>query len=89
MNPGGILVLSEKLHFNDAQENALLGELHHEFKRQRGYSDLEIARKRSALENVLVAESLDAHRERLLQTGFSKVTVWLQCFNFVSILAEK
>jgi len=86
--PGGVLVLSEKLHFEDPEENSLLVELHHEFKRQQGYSDLEIARKRSALENVLVSETLETHRERLLAAGFREVSVWLQCFNFVSLLAR-
>ena len=39
--PGGALVLSEKLAFEDPREQELLGELHHEFKAQQGYSALE------------------------------------------------
>ncbi len=89
MLPGGALVLSEKIAFEDASEQALLTDLHHGFKRARGYSDMEIAQKRTALENVLVPESFEAHRERLLRAGFTRVTLWFQCFNFVSILAEK
>jgi tRNA (cmo5U34)-methyltransferase len=85
--PGGALVLSEKLRFEDATEDALLVDLHHEFKALQGYSALEIAQKRNALENVLVPETLAAHRERLLQAGFQRVVVWLQCLNFVSLLA--
>lgn len=89
MIPGGALVLSEKIAFPDDEEQQLLTELHHGFKRSRGYSELEVAQKRSALENVLIPESLNDHRERLLKAGFHKVTLWFQCFNFVSILAEK
>ena len=89
MLPGGALVLSEKIAFDDPAEQALLTDLHHGFKRARGYSDLEIAQKRSALENVLVPESFETHRQRLLRAGFTRVTLWFQCFNFVSILAEK
>ena len=89
MVEGGALILSEKVAFADHQEQAVLTELHHGFKRARGYSDLEIAQKRSALENVLVPETVAAHRERLLHAGFKSVTLWFQCFNFVSILAEK
>lgn len=85
--PGGALVLSEKLCFEDASEDALLIELHHEFKALQGYSALEIAQKRNALENVLVPETLAAHRARLLGAGFTRVVVWLQCLNFVSLLA--
>lgn len=85
--PGGALVLSEKIAFADPAEQALLAELHHDFKAQQGYSTLEIAQKRSALENVLVPETLEVHRQRLHDAGFSRVTVWLQCLNFSSLLA--
>jgi tRNA (cmo5U34)-methyltransferase len=88
LHPGGCLVLSEKLVFADAHQQALLTELHHDFKALQGYSTLEIARKRASLENVLVPETLQAHRARLRQAGFAQVTVWLQCLNFVSLLAE-
>ena len=42
-SPGGILVLSEKVLFADPHLNELNIDLHHEFKRANGYSDLEIA----------------------------------------------
>lgn len=85
--PGGALILSEKLRFEDADEHALLGELHLAFKRANGYSDLEIAQKRSAIENVMKPDSLEQHRERLLAAGFSKVMPWFQCLNFASLIA--
>lgn len=37
--PGGALILSEKLRFADAQEHALLTDLHIAFKRANGYSE--------------------------------------------------
>lgn len=89
LQPGGILVLSEKVCFDDDAHNRLMVDLHHHFKRAQGYSDLEIAQKRSALENVLVPETLDAHRTRLRRVGFSSVDVWFQCFNFASLIAIK
>ena len=85
---GGALILSEKIAF-DEQEQALQTELHHDFKRANGYSDLEISQKRSAIENVLIPETESVHRERLMQAGFSQVIRWYQCFNFVSYLAIK
>lgn len=87
--PGGVLVLSEKVAFEDPQHQELMIELHHNFKRANGYSDLEISQKRSALDDVLMPETLEAHRTRLRKAGFSSVDVWFQCFNFASLIALK
>lgn len=89
MRADGALLLSEKIRFDDPRQQQLMTELHHEFKRSHGYSDLEIAQKRTAIENRMIPETLDAHIERLCSAGFSTVSPWLQCFNFVSILAVK
>ena len=87
--PGGILVLSEKIRFADPHLQELNTQLHHEFKRANGYSDMEIAQKRSALEQVLIPETLDSHRQRLKGAGFASIDVWFQCFNFASLVAIK
>lgn len=83
----GVLILSEKIAGEDAQADVLLKDMHHAFKRSSGYSELEISRKRNALENVLVAEPLSLHRERLAAAGFRRVEPWFQCFNFLSLVA--
>lgn len=85
--PGGALILSEKLRFEDTAEHELLTELHVAFKRANGYSELEIAQKRSAIEKVMLPDSLQQHRERLLAAGFAKVVPWFQCLNFASLVA--
>ena len=85
--PGGALILSEKLRFEDDQQHDLLNDLHVAFKRANGYSDLEIAQKRSAIENVMIPDSLEENRERLRAAGFSKVVPWFQCLNFASMIA--
>lgn len=87
LRPGGILILSEKIAGDDVHANTLLTEMHHAFKRANGYSDLEISRKRNALENVLLPEELATHRERLHAAGFARSDLWFQCFNFVSLVA--
>jgi len=87
--PGGVLILSEKVAFNDTPHHDLMIELHHNFKRANGYSDLEIAQKRTALENVLIPETLEVHRNRLKRAGFGSSDVWFQCFNFASLIAIK
>ena len=89
LNPGGILILSEKIVFGESAHDDLMIELHHNFKRANGYSELEVAQKRQAIENVLIPESLSAHRGRLQQVGFQSSEVWFQCFNFASMIAIK
>jgi tRNA (cmo5U34)-methyltransferase len=87
--PGGALILSEKVEASDPADQALLDDLHHAFKRANGYSDMEIAGKRTALERVLVPEPSASHRRRMVDAGFRRVVVWMQCLNFVSFLALK
>ena len=87
MNPGGVLVLSEKVVDEDPVVEETLQNLHHEFKRRNAYSDLEISRKRAALENILVPETVNTHKQRLTDAGFRHVGVWLRYFNFISIIA--
>lgn len=87
LNPGGVLILSEKLRFADSTEQSLLTQWHHDFKRAQGYTELEIARKRDALENVMKPDSLEQHRDRLSQAGFLRVVQWFQGLGFVSLAA--
>jgi tRNA (cmo5U34)-methyltransferase len=87
--PGGILVLSEKLTFDDSRQQKLQTEMYHAFKRANGYSELEISQKRKALEKVLIPETLNQHQSRLKKAGFSATEVWFQYFNFASMIALK
>jgi len=89
LRPGGALVLSEKFSFEDAEVGELLFNMHHDFKRANGYSELEISQKRSMLENVMLTDSVEAHKTRLHQAGFEHAEVWFQCFNFGSLIALK
>lgn len=89
LHPGGALVLSEKFSFKDHKVGELLYEMHHDFKRANGYSELEISQKRSMLENVMLTDSVETHKARLHEAGFTHVETWFQCFNFGSLLALK
>ncbi|WGE57737.1 carboxy-S-adenosyl-L-methionine synthase CmoA [Actinobacillus equuli] len=89
LNPNGILVLSEKFTFANETMNELLIDLHHTFKRANGYSELEVSQKRTALENVMLTDSIETHKDRLKQAGFSQIELWFQCFNFGSMIAVK
>ncbi len=86
--PGGILILSEKIVFGNQDEQSKQTDWHHAFKKANGYSDLEVAQKRTALENVLIPETLEQNKKRLFDAGFKNVNLWFQCFNFVSLVAE-
>jgi tRNA (cmo5U34)-methyltransferase len=87
--PGGVLILSEKVSVSGQNLNETLVELHHEFKRRNGYSELEISQKRTALENVMKLENQEFHLNRLTDIGFAEAHTWFQCFNFCSMLALK
>ena len=89
LRQGGLLVLGEKVVDEDPRMEELLVDLYHEHKRRNDYSALEIARKRAALENVLVPETVSQHRRRLAGAGFHNIAVWFRYFNFVSIVAIK
>ncbi|AEX51658.1 carboxy-S-adenosyl-L-methionine synthase CmoA [Rahnella aquatilis] len=89
MRPGAALVLSEKFSFEDKDVGELLFNMHHDFKRANGYSELEISQKRSMLENVMLTDSVETHKARLHQAGFQHTEVWFQCFNFGSLIALK
>ena len=86
---GGILILSEKLKDSNPQDSGFLIDMYHAFKKAKGYSKLEISQKRTALENVLIPETLEDHLIRLKKCGFRQAVNWLQCFNFFSIVAVK
>ena len=82
-----MLLLSEKIEIPHHELNQLCVELHHDFKRAQGYSDLEVSQKREALIKVLIPETLEAHRARLREAGFEGAEVWYQVFNFCSLVA--
>jgi tRNA (cmo5U34)-methyltransferase len=89
LNPGGILVLSEKIVFADAVQNERMQQLYLGFKKTMGYSDLEISQKRNALENVLIPDNQQQHEERLRSVGFTEIYQCFRGFNFISYLAIK
>ena len=89
LNKNGALLLSEKITYQDVNEEVLMQQLHENFKRQNDYSEMEISQKREALENVLIRDTHEQHIERLQKAGFSKISVLTKYLNFVSYLAIK
>lgn len=87
--PGGVLILAEKMRHEDETTQAWLDSHHLDFKRSQGYSDLEIARKRQALETVLLADTPAQHHARLTAAGFNTVIDVMQALNFAAMVAVK
>lgn len=83
------LLLSEKVRYTDHDEDTRMQGLHEKFKQGQRYSALEIARKREALENVLIRDTHEQHRSRLYRAGFSRVFALMQHLNFITYLAIK
>lgn len=89
LRPGAAFVFAEKLRFDDAEEQHLMTEWHHDFKRAQGYSDLEIAQKRASLERVMLPDTEAIHRQRLQSAGFVRISQWFRCLNFSAFVAFK
>ncbi len=89
LRPGGVLVITEKVISHQGQINNTFIDLYHDFKRQQGYSELEISQKREALENILIPFSISENKELLSEAGFTACETFCQWFNFVAILAIK
>lgn len=86
--PDGVLLLSEKIRFDDPDTQRDFDAAHLDFKRANGYSELEISQKRTALENVMIIDTESTHRARLEQAGFTLIRKWYQCLNWASFEAR-
>jgi len=89
MLTGGALVIADKIAFQDQMQQQFEETMHLDFKKANGYSELEISQKRTALENVLIPDTLEVHLERARRAGFSQAHPWFQCFNFAALCAIK
>lgn len=88
LNPDGVFILSEKIKpSHDVDE--FLTNHYHAYKKLNGYSNLEIQRKRQALRDVLIPDTVEEIENRLKSAGFKKTIKWFQCFGFVSFIAIK
>lgn len=86
MADDGLLLVSEKVKHSEASTHALFDQTHLAWKQANGYSELEISQKRSALENVMRVDTIEAHQQRFMEAGFSRVIQWYQCMNWASFL---
>ncbi len=89
MNPQSCLIIFEKITLNDSLFNRLFIRYYYNMKRRQGYSDVEIARKREALENVLIPYRPEENCELLSNVGFTHIEEFFRWYNFSGILAVK
>ena len=87
--PGGILLMSEKVHYENSYESNRIFKTHHKFKSVNGYSQLEISSKRDSLEGVLITESEDDHFLRGRRVGFERSAKVLSNLNFRTLIFFK
>jgi tRNA (cmo5U34)-methyltransferase len=87
--PGGCLILVEKILGESSTLNRLFIKNYYEMKKRNGYSELEIAQKREALENVLIPYRLEENKELLRRVGFGQSDVFFQWYNFCAMVAVK
>jgi tRNA (cmo5U34)-methyltransferase len=86
---GGLLFISEKIISQHSRLNRAFIELYHDFKRDQGYSELEIAAKREALENVLIPFTPEENISLLKACGFEEAEMFFRWINFASFVALK
>jgi tRNA (cmo5U34)-methyltransferase len=85
----GILIVSDKTLQSSPEVSRVFSDNYYRFKRSMGYSELEISRKREALENVLIPYRVEEERDLLLDAGFNSVDVFFSWYNFSSFLCVK
>lgn len=89
MNPDGCLILVEKVLCENSTINRLFIKHYYEMKKRNGYTEMEIAQKREALENVLIPYHLQENMALLLANGFKACDTFFRWYNFSGIVAIK
>ncbi len=86
---GGCLILVEKVLGEDSIFNRLFIKYYYDFKKRNGYSDVSIAQKREALENVLIPYKLNENIDLLKEVGFKYIDTFFKWYNFTGVIAVK
>jgi tRNA (cmo5U34)-methyltransferase len=89
MNENACLILVEKFLGEDSIFNRLFIKYYYDMKKRNGYSEMEIAQKREALENILIPYKPLENREMLLRAGFRYTDTFFKWYNFGGMIAVK
>lgn len=88
-NKGGCLIVVDKVLSKDPKLNRSFIKYYYDFKQRNGYSEMEIAQKREALENVLIPYRLEEDVDLLVNNGFSQCDIFFKWYNFCGFIAIK
>ena len=89
LNPGGIIILVEKVLGESAEFNRRFINYYYDFKRRNNYNEMEIAIKREALENVLVPYKVSENLKMLEDAHFKSNEVFFKWYNFAGFVGIK
>ncbi|SDE03231.1 tRNA (cmo5U34)-methyltransferase [Dyadobacter soli] len=89
LNPGGVLLLVEKVLAESSIFNRDFIKYYYNYKRRNHYSELEISQKREALENVLIPYKLSENMLLLKEAGFADCEIFFKWYNFSGMIAHK
>lgn len=87
--PGGALIVIEKILAEDSPFNRDFIKYYYDMKRRNNYSDLEIAQKREALENILIPYKLSENITLMRNAGFAHCEQFFKWYNFAGFIAKK
>jgi len=85
----GALILVEKILAEDSHFNRNFIKYYYNYKRRNYYSEMEIAQKREALENILIPYKISENMTMLQDVGFSRCEVFFKWYNFAGMIAVK
>jgi tRNA (cmo5U34)-methyltransferase len=89
LRPGALFIMAEKIKCDNKAMESMVTELYYDFKRRNGYSELEISRKREALEKVLRPMSPTSHMKLLKKSGFKSSEILFRWYNFATFVCRK
>lgn len=84
---GGVFIFIEKVIGSTASLDKKLVQTYYSIKKENGYSEEEIQRKKMALEGVLVPVTAKWNEEMLRMSGFNQIDCFWRCLNFAGWIA--
>ena len=89
LNPGGAIILIEKVLAESTEFNRQFIKYYYDLKRRNNYDEMEISQKREMLENVLIPYKVSENIEMLAEAGFNSCETFFKWHNFAGMVALK
>tara|TARA_R110002020_G_scaffold177968_3_gene370719 strand:- start:2247 stop:2993 length:747 start_codon:yes stop_codon:yes gene_type:complete len=85
----GMFILVEKVLGSENELNQVMSDSYYQMKRNNGYTEEDITRKKLSLEGVLVPVTTSTNIEMLQTAGFKKIDCFWRWMNFSGFVAIK